>query len=55
LPLSTLGLLQYITPTMMFFIGIFINNEDIAPTKLLGFALIWAALISFGKHLRTLN
>jgi len=44
LPLSTLGLLQYITPTMMFFIGIFINNEDIAPTKLLGFAFIWIAL-----------
>ena len=44
LPLSTLGLLQYITPTMMFFIGIFINNEDIAPTKLLGFVFIWIAL-----------
>ena len=29
LPLSTLGLLQYTTPTMMFLIGVFINREDI--------------------------
>jgi len=40
LPLSTIGLLQYITPTMMFIIGVFINNEEMAPAKLLGFAFI---------------
>ena len=44
LPLSTVGLLQYITPTMMFFIGVFLNGEDMAPTKLAGFIFIWAAL-----------
>jgi chloramphenicol-sensitive protein RarD len=44
LPLSTVGLLQYITPTIMFFIGIFINNENVSTTKIAGFAFIWIAL-----------
>jgi chloramphenicol-sensitive protein RarD len=48
LPLSIVGLLQYITPTIMFFIGVFLNGEDMAPTKLLGFVFIWAALVLLG-------
>ena len=59
LPLSTVGLLQYITPTIMFFIGIFINNEDISTTKIAGFAFIWLALAVLSRDLyrssRTLN
>lgn len=51
LPLSTVGLLQYITPTIMFFIGIFINNEDISMTKVLGFAFIWLALAVLSRDL----
>lgn len=51
LPLSTVGLLQYITPTMMFVIGVFINNEDMAPAKLLGFAFIWSALAFLSRDL----
>lgn len=51
LPLSTVGLLQYLTPTMMFIIGVFINNEDMAPTKLLGFAFIWSALAFLSRDL----
>jgi chloramphenicol-sensitive protein RarD len=51
LPLSTVGLLQYITPTMMFFIGVFINGEDMAATKLIGFAFIWAALAFLSRDL----
>ncbi len=51
LPLSTVGLLQYITPTMMFIIGVFINNEDMAPAKLLGFAFIWSALAFLSRDL----
>ena len=51
LPLSTVGLLQYLTPTMMFLIGVFINNEDMAPTKLLGFGFIWLALIILSRDL----
>ena len=42
--LSTVGMLQYITPTIMLFIGVFVNHEDLQPTKLFGFAFIWAAL-----------
>jgi len=59
LPLSTVGLLQYITPTIMFFIGIFINNEDISPVKIAGFVFIWIALAVLSRDLyrssRTLN
>jgi chloramphenicol-sensitive protein RarD len=51
LPLSTVGLLQYITPTIMFFIGIFINNEDISKTKVIGFAFIWLALAVLSRDL----
>ena len=51
LPLSTVGLLQYITPTIMFFIGIFINNEDISPTKVAGFVFIWIALAVLSRDL----
>lgn len=51
LPLSTVGLLQYITPTIMFFIGIFINDEDISMTKVLGFTFIWLALAVLSRDL----
>jgi len=51
LPLSTVGLLQYITPTIMFFIGIFINNEDISLTKIAGFFFIWIALAFLSRDL----
>jgi chloramphenicol-sensitive protein RarD len=52
LPLSTVGLLQYITPTIMFFIGIFINNENISPVKIAGFISIWLALTTLSADLR---
>ena len=51
LPLSTVGLLQYITPTIMFFIGIFINDEDISMTKVIGFAFIWLALAVLSRDI----
>jgi len=51
LPLSTVGLLQYITPTIIFFIGILINNEDISMTKVIGFAFIWLALAVLSRDL----
>jgi chloramphenicol-sensitive protein RarD len=44
IPLSTLGVIQYISPTLMFFLGIFVFNEPFDMHKLVGFALIWAAL-----------
>ncbi|MBG7609735.1 MAG: EamA family transporter RarD [Anaerolineae bacterium] len=42
--LSTLGLLQYITPTGHFFVGILIYGEDFSHEKLIGFGIIWFAL-----------
>jgi chloramphenicol-sensitive protein RarD len=51
LPLVTVGLLQYLTPTIMFFIGVGINREDLNPIKLIGFILIWIALFIFGRDL----
>ena len=35
----------------MFFIGIFINDEDISTTKVLGFAFIWLALAVLSRDL----
>jgi len=47
IPLSTIGLLQYIAPTIQFLIGILIYQEDFDQAKLIGFGLIWIALVIF--------
>lgn len=52
LPLTISGLLQYITPSIMFLIGIVIFHEPMQLTKLIGFVFIWVALIILGKDLR---
>jgi len=44
LHLSTVGFLQYIAPTCMFLIGVFLYNEPISRAQILSFVLIWAAL-----------
>lgn len=44
IPLSTLGLLQYMAPTINFFIGILLYHEDFPPERMIGFTIIWAAL-----------
>lgn len=43
-PLSMLGVLQYIAPTMQFFIGVFYYHEPFSQALLIGFMLIWVAL-----------
>ena len=47
IPLSTLGLLQYLTPTMQFLLGILVFREPMPPARWAGFALIWLALVIF--------
>ena len=47
LPLSTLGVLQYLTPTMQFALGIVVFAEPLPLPKLLGFVLVWTALVLF--------
>ena len=44
LPLSTLGLLQYLAPVLQFAIGVLIRHEPMPPARLGGFALVWIAL-----------
>lgn len=44
LRLSTVGLLQYIAPSMLFFEGVFWFGEPLNPWRLAAFVLIWAAL-----------
>lgn len=46
-PLSIMGLLQYIAPTLQFITGVFIFAEPFSQEKLIGFIIIWAALILF--------
>ncbi|TQL20866.1 EamA family transporter RarD [Streptomyces sp. SLBN-134] len=43
-PLSTLGLLQYMTPVFQFLLGIFYFKEAMPPERWAGFALVWLAL-----------
>ncbi|WP_285905197.1 EamA family transporter RarD [Pseudodesulfovibrio pelocollis] len=44
LRLTTIGLLQYIAPTIAFSLGVFVYNEPFGPSHLLTFALIWSGL-----------
>jgi chloramphenicol-sensitive protein RarD len=44
LAMVTLGLLQYLTPSMQMIWGVVVNDEPMPPARWLGFALIWIAL-----------
>jgi chloramphenicol-sensitive protein RarD len=44
LRLSTIGIMQYIAPTMIFLIAVFVFHEPLSMVKLCAFALIWVAL-----------
>ena len=46
-PLSTVGLLQYLTPLMQLAIGVFVYDEPMPPARLAGFAIVWVALAVF--------
>jgi chloramphenicol-sensitive protein RarD len=47
IPLSTVGLLQYLTPLMQLSIGVFVYDEPMPPARLAGFAIVWLALAVF--------
>jgi chloramphenicol-sensitive protein RarD len=47
LPYSTVGLLQYIAPTLQLACGVFVFHEEFTRTRALGFMLIWAALVIY--------
>ncbi|MFL6121238.1 MAG: EamA family transporter RarD [Actinophytocola sp.] len=44
-PLSTIGLLQYMTPSLQFVFGLLVFHEQMPPERWLGFAIVWAALV----------
>jgi chloramphenicol-sensitive protein RarD len=45
LPLSVIGLLQYLAPVLQFSVGVGIRHEPLPPAELAGFVLVWIALI----------
>lgn len=59
LPFTIIGLLQYITPTIQFSIGVWVRHEDMPTARWVGFMIIWAALVTLAIDLlksgRTVN
>ena len=47
LSLTTLGLLQYIGPSIQFVLGLWVFHEPFTPARLAGFAMIWIALLVY--------
>ena len=45
IPLSLLGLLQYLTPTLQLLCGVVVFHEPLPPERLVGFVLVWVALV----------
>jgi chloramphenicol-sensitive protein RarD len=45
LPLTSIGLLQYLTPVLQFAVGVAIRHEPMPLARLLGFGLVWVALV----------
>jgi chloramphenicol-sensitive protein RarD len=46
-PLTTIGVLQYINPTMQFLLGVLLYKEPFTHNRLIGFGMVWAGLILF--------
>jgi chloramphenicol-sensitive protein RarD len=48
IPLSLMGIFQYIAPTMQFLLGVLLYREPFTRTQFVGFALVWTALLVLG-------
>ncbi len=46
-PLTVIGLLQYIAPSIQFLLGVFLYKEAFDRSHLIGFSIVWAALVIF--------
>jgi chloramphenicol-sensitive protein RarD len=46
-PLSQLGVVFYLNPTIQFLLGVFVTDEPLSSGRLVGFALVWLALVVF--------
>jgi chloramphenicol-sensitive protein RarD len=51
IPLSMIGMLQYLTPTLQFLIGVVLYGEPMTPARWVGFVLVWAALAVFTSEM----
>lgn len=51
LPFTTIGLLQYITPTLQFSVGVWVRHEDMPTARWIGFIIIWMALTTLAIDL----
>jgi chloramphenicol-sensitive protein RarD len=47
LPLTLVGVLQYITPTIQFMIGVFVYREAFNTVQMVGYGLVWVALLTY--------
>jgi len=47
IPLTMIGIMQYIAPTLQFLIGVLVYKEPFTRISLIGFSLVWVALIIF--------
>ena len=59
IPLSMIGILQYIAPTIQFLIGVFVYHEPFSRAQFTGFGMVWSAVLlfwlerwKFGRSLR---
>ncbi|MDC6168159.1 EamA family transporter RarD [Paucibacter sp. XJ19-41] len=50
LPLTTLGLVQYISPSMQFALGVWLFREPLEPARLVAFGCIWAGLAVYSME-----
>lgn len=47
IPLSTIGILQYLAPSIQFLLGVFLYREPFSHAQLVGFGMVWAAILLF--------
>jgi chloramphenicol-sensitive protein RarD len=50
IPLSVLGLLQYLAPTLQFLLGVWVFHEAFSKERLIGFVVIWTALALYAAE-----
>ena len=55
LRLSTIGMMQYIAPSIIFFIGLFVFGEELKQSLLIAFVLIWTALVIYSWSMISSN
>lgn len=50
IPLATLGIVQYVSPSLQFLLGVFLFKEPMDATRLVAFGFIWAALVVYSAE-----